>query len=80
MIVLGIENCLIEDIPNIFTTDKVSQMDDDELAHLAAESDEIQVERSTLKAEYESLQKGLQFCNKYRERKETRKCSGTSSS
>lgn len=69
MIVLVIENCLVEDIPNVFTTEKVSGMEDEELERLAAESEDIRIERSAVRTEYESLRKGLQLCNRYRERK-----------
>ncbi|KAK6220908.1 hypothetical protein LQW54_001828 [Pestalotiopsis sp. IQ-011] len=65
VIILGIENCLLEDLPNVFTTDRVNRMDDNELEQLAAESGATWAERSTLQEECESLKKSLQFCNKY---------------
>jgi FtsZ-binding cell division protein ZapB len=68
VIVLAIENCLIKDLPTILTTIAVSQMEDDELQRLAAESADIQVERTELQAEYESLKKGLDLCKSYRAR------------
>ncbi|KAI0002774.1 P-loop containing nucleoside triphosphate hydrolase protein [Xylariaceae sp. FL0662B] len=71
VIVLAIENCLIRDLPSIFTTEKVNQMDDSELACLASESPEIQVNRNELQAEYDALKRGLELCNKYRPRKVT---------
>ncbi|KAI1852704.1 hypothetical protein JX266_002245 [Neoarthrinium moseri] len=69
MIVLAIENCLIEEIPKILTTEMINNMDDEELDRLASESEDIRLERSEIKEEYDSLKRGLQSCNKYRERK-----------
>ncbi|KAI0161282.1 P-loop containing nucleoside triphosphate hydrolase protein [Xylariaceae sp. FL1272] len=69
MIVLAIENCLINELPTILTTSRVSQMEDDELIKLAAESADIQVERTELQAEYEALKKGLDLCKSYKARK-----------
>ncbi|KAJ2994881.1 hypothetical protein NUW58_g1425 [Xylaria curta] len=59
VIILAIENCLIKDLPTILTTNSVSEMDDNTLERLAAESTEMQAERAELKAECEALQKGL---------------------
>ncbi|KAI0448326.1 P-loop containing nucleoside triphosphate hydrolase protein [Xylaria acuta] len=71
VIILAIENCLIKDLPTIFTTSVVSQMDDDMLERLAAESADIQVERAGLELECEVLQKGLDLCKTYRTRNST---------
>lgn len=71
MIVLAIENVLIKDLPSIFTTERVNQMEDDELKRLASESPEIQVDRKELEKEYDDLKKGLQICNRFKERKTT---------
>ncbi|KAI1386830.1 P-loop containing nucleoside triphosphate hydrolase protein [Hypoxylon trugodes] len=71
VIVLSIENCLMRDLPSIFDTTMVSLMKRDELERLASESPEIQVEREELKAECNALKKGLQICNRFRERKTT---------
>ncbi|KAI1426479.1 hypothetical protein F5Y12DRAFT_282554 [Xylaria sp. FL1777] len=71
VIVLAIENCLIKDLPTIFTTSAVSQMKDDMLERLAAESADIQVERAELEAECEALQRGLDLCKTYRGRNTT---------
>lgn len=68
MIILGIENCLVKELPTILTTSAVSQMKDDMLEKLAAESADIQVERIELEAEREALQKGLDLCKSYRSR------------
>ncbi|KAI0437420.1 P-loop containing nucleoside triphosphate hydrolase protein [Xylaria telfairii] len=68
VIILAIENCLIKDLPTIFTTGLVSQMDNDKLERLAAESADVQVERAELEVECEALQKGLDLCKTYRTR------------
>ncbi|TGJ86557.1 hypothetical protein E0Z10_g2250 [Xylaria hypoxylon] len=71
VIILAIENCLIKDLPTIFTTSVVSQMEDDMLERLATESTDIQVERAELIVECEALQKGLDICKTYRGRNTT---------
>ncbi|KAI0184388.1 P-loop containing nucleoside triphosphate hydrolase protein [Xylaria flabelliformis] len=71
VIILAIENCLIKDLPTIFTTSVVSQMNDEMLELLAAESADIQVERAELEVECEALQKGLDLCKTYRTRNTT---------
>ncbi|KAI2601738.1 P-loop containing nucleoside triphosphate hydrolase protein [Hypoxylon sp. NC1633] len=71
VVVLAVENCLIRDLPSIFTTEKMNQMEVDELERLASESPEIQVERQELQAEYDALMKGLHICNRFKERKIT---------
>ncbi|KAI0970479.1 P-loop containing nucleoside triphosphate hydrolase protein [Xylaria arbuscula] len=68
VIILAIENCLIKDLPTILTTSAVSQMENDMLERLAAESADIQIERTELAAECEALQKGLDLCKTYRGR------------
>ncbi|ETS83072.1 hypothetical protein PFICI_04948 [Pestalotiopsis fici W106-1] len=72
MIVLVIENCLIEDLPNIFTLQFVGQMDDQELEKFAAESNEIIKQRSVLRDECEALERGLDFFRRYKDPKRKR--------
>ncbi|KAF3062110.1 Interferon-induced GTP-binding protein Mx [Daldinia childiae] len=72
VVVLAVENCLMRDLPSIFTTTRVNGMEDNELERLASESPEVQTERKELQAEYDALKKGLQICNKFKERKSTR--------
>jgi hypothetical protein len=69
VIVLAIENCLVQDIPSIFTMEDVSRMGNTKLQKLAAESPEIQHERAEVLGQYQALKLGLQSCNKYRERR-----------
>ncbi|KAI2467191.1 P-loop containing nucleoside triphosphate hydrolase protein [Annulohypoxylon bovei var. microspora] len=71
IVVLAIENCLIRDLPSIFTTEKVNQMEDDELERLASESPEMILERAELREELDALKKGLQICNSFKGRKAT---------
>ncbi|RYP01084.1 hypothetical protein DL764_006318 [Monosporascus ibericus] len=68
VIVLAIENCLVRDLPNVFTTRTVSRMEPAKLEQLASESQEIQQERTELKDEIDALARGLESCNKYRDR------------
>lgn len=75
VIILAIENCLVRDLPNVFTTRVVNRMHRSELERLASESPDIQQERIELQAEHDSLKKGLAACNKYRDRPMTGKCS-----
>ena len=66
VIVLAVENCLLIELPGIFTTERVIDMDDDELERLASESAEIIEERARLQGEYDALRKGLKACAIYR--------------
>ncbi|KAK8015118.1 hypothetical protein PG990_008414 [Apiospora arundinis] len=68
IMILAIENCLVQDIPSIFTTEMVSQMDDAELDRLASESEDIRDERVQLQKEHDALKEGLKHCNRYQER------------
>lgn len=71
VIVLAIENVLIKDLPSIFTTERVNQMEDEELQRLASESPEVQADREELQKELDDLKKGLQICNKFKQREST---------
>ncbi|KAI1821964.1 P-loop containing nucleoside triphosphate hydrolase protein [Xylaria intraflava] len=71
VIILAVENCLIKDLPMILTTSRVSQMEDDELERLAAESADIRAEREVLQRESEGLKKGLDCCRTYGPRNST---------
>ncbi|KAK8053611.1 hypothetical protein PG996_012912 [Apiospora saccharicola] len=68
VIILAIENCLIQELPSIFTTEMVNQMDDTELDRLASESEDVKEERAQLQKEHDALKGGLKSCNRYRER------------
>ncbi|KAI1764092.1 P-loop containing nucleoside triphosphate hydrolase protein [Hypoxylon sp. FL1150] len=71
VIVLAIENVLIKDLPSIFTTERVNQMEDEELERLASESPEVQMDRQELEKELDDLKKGLKICNKFKQREST---------
>ena len=68
LINLAVESCLIQDLPSIFTPRHVNNMDDDKLAELAAESEELRNSRSQLQEDIELLKKGLKQCRPYRSR------------
>ena len=63
--ILAIESCLIDELPGIFSPDIVSGMDDALLERLAAESEDIQTDRKSLKEKLEVLQLGLKTCSRY---------------
>ncbi|KAL7783592.1 hypothetical protein V8C37DRAFT_414705 [Trichoderma ceciliae] len=65
---LVIENCLVSNLPNIFSTKVVTKMNDEILKRLAEESDEAKLERSQLNDEIEKLKLGLQNCQRSRPR------------
>ncbi|KAI1122449.1 P-loop containing nucleoside triphosphate hydrolase protein [Nemania abortiva] len=71
VIILAVENCLVKELPTILTTSAVSQMKDDMLEKLAAESADIQTQRKELDIECEKLEKGLDLCKTYRGRNST---------
>lgn len=68
VVILAIENCLVRDLPNLFTTRVVNRMQQAELKQLASESPDIRQERTEVQAEYDALKKGLEACNKHRDR------------
>ncbi|ROW00092.1 hypothetical protein VSDG_03570 [Cytospora chrysosperma] len=63
--ILAAENCLISVIPDILTPDMVNKMDDEQLMALAAESEDIRVEREHLREQLEVLKQGLEKCRRY---------------
>ncbi|KAH8671708.1 hypothetical protein BX600DRAFT_434804 [Xylariales sp. PMI_506] len=71
VIVLALEDCLIMELPSIFTTDIANRMDDDMLRSLAAESASNQLDRAEMQRDYDTLKRGLRLLNRYRERKAT---------
>ncbi|KAH4162878.1 hypothetical protein HBI37_130850 [Parastagonospora nodorum] len=56
--VLAVENCLIKDLTAIFSPTLTANMDDEQLHDIAAESEEVQYERETLRKKLEVLQSG----------------------
>ncbi|KAK4116856.1 hypothetical protein N656DRAFT_701720 [Canariomyces notabilis] len=68
---LAVESCLVCDIPGILTPRKVDKMTADQLAELAAESDEVQSQRLALQNEVRILREGLRRCQRHRPRELT---------
>lgn len=68
VITLALENCLISDIPNILSPEKVYDMSDDKVTELAAESKQIREERKKLQLQLEKLRMGFAACREYRPR------------
>lgn len=67
--ILAVENCLVSDIPNILTPDKVREMSDTTVSELAAKSKQIKQGREELKAQLAKLQAGLAACIEHRPRR-----------
>ncbi|KAH8126248.1 hypothetical protein FP744_10003490 [Trichoderma asperellum] len=65
---LVIENCLVSDLPDIFSTKIVTQMSDDILRSVAEESGKVKEERIELEGDIEKLTLGLQECRRSRPR------------
>lgn len=72
LINLGIESCLIQDLPNLFTPRLVNNMDSEELEQLAAESEEVRSYRFQLRDDVKVLKEGLEQCRRYRPRETAR--------
>ncbi|KAI5456639.1 putative dynamin GTPase [Mariannaea sp. PMI_226] len=66
---LAAESCLICDIPNILTPQKVGDMEEKELNKLAVEPDDVKSRRAHLTKEIAILCKGRDVCRKYAPRK-----------
>ncbi|KAK1252194.1 hypothetical protein MKX08_003381 [Trichoderma sp. CBMAI-0020] len=65
---LVIENCLVSNLPDIFSTKIVTQMSDDMLRQVAEEAPKLRQERIKLEDEVEKLRLGLQECQRSRPR------------
>ncbi|KAL4860694.1 P-loop containing nucleoside triphosphate hydrolase protein [Aspergillus spectabilis] len=63
---LGVENCLLEPLQRIFTSQVVNNMDDTQIQELAAEPLYVTEERKRLVKELEKLQAGLRTFNIFR--------------
>lgn len=68
---LAIENCLLCDIPSIFTPRLVNGMTEERLRQLAAEPEEITTHRKTVLEEIDALRQGLIKCQQHRVREIT---------
>jgi hypothetical protein len=70
-----IEHCLIKELKSLLNPITVDAMDDDLLAKLAAESDDVREEREEQTARLQILKKGLHTCEAYEHTQPTRTCS-----
>jgi hypothetical protein len=59
--VLAIENCLIKDLAGTFSPTLTANMDDEQLHAIAAESEGVRYERSSLQKKLQVLQSGRQI-------------------
>jgi 20S proteasome alpha/beta subunit len=64
VVILAVENQLVSEIPQLFTTEKIVGMDDATVEALAAESPDIQEKRRKLQRQLDQLNKGVQLCRK----------------
>lgn len=60
---LGIENCLLDPLERIFTSQVVNYMEDSQVRQIATEPSYISEERDRLKRELGNLQSGLRTLN-----------------
>ncbi|KAL4923598.1 P-loop containing nucleoside triphosphate hydrolase protein [Aspergillus undulatus] len=63
---LGIENCLLEPLQRLFTSQVVNDMEDSQLQQIAAEPLYVSEERNRLTRDLEKLQAGLRTFNMFR--------------
>ncbi|KAM0325471.1 hypothetical protein ACHAQA_007458 [Verticillium albo-atrum] len=68
LINLGIERCLVRQLPGILTPRLVTAMSDASLSELAAETEDVRIRRAQLQTDIELLKKGLEQCRRYRPR------------
>lgn len=62
--ILAVENCIVSQLPNILTPDKIYGIPQDTVEHLAAESLGMSGERSRVERDCGLLQSGLDACIK----------------
>lgn len=62
--VLAIEQCLITQLPSLFTPDKVNSLNEDEVIRLASENDVTTAERSRCMEDLNILEAGLEDLRK----------------
>jgi hypothetical protein len=66
---LGIENCLLDPLQRIFTSQVVNNMDDDQIRELSMEKPYIHEERQWLGSELDKLKAGLRALNTFNAQK-----------
>ncbi|KAK7520952.1 dynamin family protein [Phyllosticta citriasiana] len=57
---LGIEQCLLRKLPDLFTPEKVASLDDETISSIAAEPNASKERRKRIKDKVQSLEQGLQ--------------------
>jgi hypothetical protein len=65
VVTLGIENCLLDPLNEIFTGQTINDMSDSEIEKLAAEPDFVQGERERLSREIDQLENGRRILNRF---------------
>jgi hypothetical protein len=63
--VLAIENCLLSELSGIFSPSLIADLSDQMLCAIAAESKEVDEERSSLREKLRALQSGKQILNEH---------------
>jgi hypothetical protein len=61
---LVVENCLINDLVDIFSATEIPNMADDVLDRLASESEDVQERRIKLETKLKCLRESLKICEK----------------
>ncbi|KAF0315140.1 dynamin family protein [Colletotrichum asianum] len=74
---LAIESCLIQDLPSVFTARLTNDLTDDEVSHIAIESDDIRSYRSEIEEDIKQLKRGLEECRRFRPRSTVAKLRST---
>lgn len=64
--ILAIENCLLSPLEDLFSSQTVVGMDDDQIQKVAAEPSETQKERTRLNEELDKLRRGRDTLDAYR--------------
>ncbi|OCK79504.1 hypothetical protein K432DRAFT_354779 [Lepidopterella palustris CBS 459.81] len=65
VVILAIENCLVQPLESIFTTQTVNQLHHTVVTQLAAEPTYVQANRNQFKSDLEKLEAGLRTCNSF---------------
>lgn len=62
---LGIEQCLVSGLADIFSPDEVMKLSDQQLQEIAAETEQVQAERKRLIHKLDVLKAGLNTLNRF---------------
>lgn len=68
---LAIQSILLDGLDDVFSSDDVHGMDEDQLRMLAAEASEVQVERSFLQNKLGRLEASRELCRSYQASRHT---------